>query len=110
MTVTAKDSGSQTATLTTEHTLSTITDAGTYIVSVDVANMALGDETYIKIYGKARSSDTERLVYSFPLANVPVYGLFTSLPYSTPHYMKITLTQEIGTGRAYPWAAYQLDG
>ena len=61
MTVSVKTSNSQTATITTEHDLATVTDPGVYVLVVDIAAMVAGDVTELRIYGKARSSDTERL-------------------------------------------------
>ena len=40
---TSKSSGTQAATIDTEHTLATITDAGTYVLFVDTNAMVLAD-------------------------------------------------------------------
>lgn len=110
MAASVNTSGSQTATINTEHTLATITAAGTYQLVVDLAAMTGGatpDTTKIYVYGKARSSDAERLeeVYSF----VAQQGkpLWRSPPVWSPHSIRFTLQQTTGTGRAYPWAVYQ---
>ena len=108
MTASVKTSGSQTATVTTEHTLATVTDAGTYQLAVDVANLAGGDSVTLKIYGKARSSDTEREVYSATFAQPQTNNLKISIPVVSPHHLKATLKQTTGTGRAFPWAIYEL--
>jgi len=42
-------SGTQAATISTEHTLSTLTGAKVYTLFVDCANMADGDETEIRV-------------------------------------------------------------
>lgn len=106
--VSENTSGSQTATLTTEHTLATISTAGTFIVNIDAANLVDGEELAIRIYGKARTSDTERKVYEHNIANTQPAPLITSLPYATPHHMKVTIEQNGGTGRAFPWSIYEL--
>lgn len=103
-----KDSGSQTATVPTEHTLATVTDAGTYQLVVDTANMVNGDELDLKIYGKARTGDTERLLYRSSFAHVQTENLKASLAVVSPHHMKVTLNQIAGTSRAFPWAVYEL--
>jgi len=105
---TVKTSGSQTATLTTEHTLATVTDAGTYTVNIDTANLVDGEELALRIYGKARSSDTERKIYEHNIANTQATPLLKSLPIDSPHHMKVTIEQNGGTGRAFPWAIYEL--
>lgn len=109
MTANVNTSGSQTATLDTEHTLATITTAGTFCLAVDLANMVGGsspDITRVKLYGKARSSDTERLIKTWSFWGVQSEVLWISPAFMSPHHMKWTLEQTDGTGRAYPWAVY----
>ena len=106
MTVAVIDSGSQTATISTEHTLSTQTGAGVFVLAVDIAALASGDQLELRIYGKARSSDTERLLYVRSFAFPVVELLVESIPVVSPHDWKATLKQTAGTGRAYPWAVY----
>ena len=110
MALTSSTSGSQTATLDTEHTLATITTAGTYVLTVDTAALVNGETLTLKIKTKIRSGDTSRLVYEgvfkhgqgapnkvSPAIPVIVDGVFT-------------LTQSGGTGRAFPWNILRLDG
>lgn len=110
MAVAVKTSGSQTATVTTEHTLATVTDAGVYQLAVDVNNMAGGatpDILELRVYGKARTGDTERLIDLHTLVGAQTSKpLFQGKPYISPHHMKVTLKQTQGTGRAFPWAIY----
>ncbi|MDH5452679.1 MAG: hypothetical protein OEX14_04925, partial [Paracoccaceae bacterium] len=63
MAASVNTSGSQTATLTTEHTLATVSTAGTFQLAVDAANLVNGETVTLRIYGKARSTDTERLMW-----------------------------------------------
>ena len=106
MTVTVKTSGSQTSVITTEHTLATVTDAGVYQVSVDTANMVGGDELEIRIYGKCRSGDTERVAYLISASQLQGSPLKLSPVVISPHHMKVTLKQTAGSPRAFPWAVY----
>lgn len=111
MTAAVASSGSQTATVTTEHTLATETTAGTYLLAVDASAMVGGttpDILELRIYGKARSSDTERLLYSAVFVGVQATPLLLSPPVPSPHHCKVTLKQTQGTGRAFPWATYKL--
>lgn len=110
MAAAVKTSGSQTATITTEHTLATVTDAGTYELNVDVSAMVGGttpDIVVIREYGKARSSDTERLIKAYTLVGAQTETLIKTVPRISPHHFKVTLTQTQGTGRAFPWAVYE---
>lgn len=105
---TVNTSGSQTATLTTEHTLATVTDAGTFCLVVDAANLVSTETLTLRMYGKARSSDTERLIYEANFFGVQSTPLLISPPAPSPHHLKVTLEQNNGTGRAFPWAVYAL--
>jgi hypothetical protein len=104
-------SGSQTATVTTEHTLATVTSAKVLQLAVDVANLAGGttpDIVELRIYGKARSGDTEREMFKQVLVGAQAQTLVVSPPVPSPHHWKATLKQTQGTGRAFPWAAYEV--
>lgn len=104
-----KDSGSQTATVTTEHTLSTVTDPGTYVLAVDIDALAAGESVELRVYGKARTGDTERLLHRGTYGPTkPSTPLVMSVPIVSPHYFKATLKQITGSSRAYPWAVYEV--
>lgn len=106
---TVKTSGSQTATVTTEHTLATVTDAGTFLVCVDLADMSAGDVVSVKVYGKARSTDTERLLHSGTYGpGIAATPLVQSIPIVSPHHLKVTLTQSAGVSADFPWAVYEV--
>ena len=103
-----KTSGDQTAILGTEHTLATVTDAGTYQLIVDAVLLANGETLTLRIYGKAHSDETERLMWEANFSHALTIDLLASVPIVSPHHMKVTLEQNGGTGRAYPWAVYEL--
>ena len=110
MALSVNTSGSQTATVTTEHTLATVTDANVFVLTVDVSAMTNGapaDRVTIREYGKARSSDTERLLKSYFIMGAQAETLFQTVPRVSPHHVRYTLTQDTGTSRAFPWAIYQ---
>lgn len=103
-------SGSQTAVISTEHVLATITAAGTYQLVIDLSSMVGGttpDELRIAIYGKARSSDAERIEEVYHFIGSQAKPLWRSPPVWSPHHFKASITQTAGTGRAFPWAVYQ---
>lgn len=105
-----KTSGSQTCTISTEHTLATITDAGIYQLHLDLANLADGttpDILTVKLYTKCRSSDTERLSEAWEFIGAQGKPNWRSNPELSPHHVKFTITQSQGTGRAIPWAVYE---
>ena len=53
MAVTIEASGTQTATIDTEHTLATETDAKVYVLLVDTKNMVNGDELELRDWWSA---------------------------------------------------------
>ena len=109
MAVTVEGSGTQTATVTTEHTLDTITTAGVYVFNVDTAAMATGDVLELRIKKPVLSAGTTRVEFF-----VVFYGaqpaddvLKTSVPFvvdATAGSCTVTLKQTFGTGRNYPWS------
>lgn len=108
MTVLVNTSGSQTATISTEHTLATVSSAAVLALAVDLSAMAAGDVVELRIYGKARTGDTERLLHRGSYGPIPPpVPLVMSVPIVSPHHFKATLKQTAGTGRAFPWAIYQ---
>jgi hypothetical protein len=110
VTVSVKDSGSQSCSISTEHDLATITDANCYQLYLDLNAMQGGaspDEIEVRVYGKARSSDTERLIDYHPVHSTQFRTLWVGKPYASPHYIRFTIKQTLGTGRTVPWAVYQ---
>lgn len=106
MAVSIKDSGSQTAVISTEHTLATITDAGVYQLYVDTSNMQSGDDLVLRVYGKNTSGDAEVLIYQGLFSDEQETPLLVSPIVISPHYFKVTLEQTGGTGRDFNWSIY----
>lgn len=102
MTVASVATGSLTTTAS-EQDLSTQSTANVWVLAIDTANMVGGDEILLRIYGKARTSDTERLIYIARYAHVQSDPLKLSPPVATPHHYRATLQRVSGTDRAYPW-------
>ena len=95
--------GSQTAVISTEHTLDTITAAGSYVLMVDTSAMALGDKLTLKAKTKVRSGGTTRVAYSATYAQPQGEPVKLSIPIASPNEIVFTLQQTAGTGRAFPW-------
>lgn len=110
MAVSILASGSQTAVINTEHILNTAatTSAGIYVCKVDLGAMVAGDIVELRMYGKVRSTDTERLMWG-PASYGPIVPgvLIVVAPADVAAAsVKWTLKQVAGTGRAFPWAIY----
>lgn len=115
MPVSISASGSQTATLNTDHTLVTQTaptGGAIYQLRVDTNALANGERVILTLQTKTRTTDTTRTVYraefndiqSDPIKDSPAVAVV-----ATSDLVAI-LRQEGGTGRAFPWALYRLDG
>jgi hypothetical protein len=110
-TPTSNSSGSQTCTISTEHTLATIAAAGVYVCKLDVSALADGatpDILEVRTYSKARSGDTERLEKVFTLVGAQGEPSVATLPVVTDNHWKVTIKQTQGTGRAILWNALAL--
>lgn len=104
-------SGSQSATLDTEHTLATITDAGIYVLRVDTDNMVAGDRVVLRAKTEGRSSEsTAKLVYEYSFSGEQTEIIKDSPPIAVPASGQVvfTLEQTDGTGRAFPWSVLDL--
>jgi len=105
---TSESDGSQTATVTTEHTLDTITTSGVFVLYVDTVNMAIGDYLTLRAKVKVRSVGTTRLAYTAKYAGVQGDLVKISIPVASTNEVVFTLEQTAGTGRAYPWEIMSL--
>ena len=97
------DSGSQTATVNTEHTLGTPTTIATYVLSVDTVNLVLGDTVEIRAYDMVDATNyREAFKFTYEHAQARNGKVFPPIAVTTQ--AKFTLKQTAGTGRAFPWS------
>lgn len=108
MTLTVTASGTQAATVTTEHTLTTLSAGKTYTLHVDANAMLHGagtaDELELRIKANVLSGGTERVVYMATFVGAQDIPIKISLPVPVPQTATVTLKQTAGTGRSFPWA------
>lgn len=117
MAISVKSSGSQTATLDTLHTLLSTTDAGVYVLSVDInalqINSGVGEVIELTILKKVRTGDTVRQIFfATYVAGLISDPIVQSIPVSAPFGADFKLKQPTtagATGRAFPWSVEQLD-
>jgi hypothetical protein len=98
--------GTQSATLDTDHTLTTRTTAGVYVFGVDTSAMVAGDVTEITVYVKLRSASTSKLVYRETFKGPTAEAIQYSVAIPVPFEAVLKLMQTDGTGRSYEWTAY----
>lgn len=109
MAVAADSSGTQSATVTTEHTLDDVATAGVFTLHVDTVNMVAGDILELRIYQMVLTSGTRRVAYlgTFYGAQATDDLIKLSVPVSNEltdsGSLRFTLKQTFGTSRNFPW-------
>lgn len=103
MALVAAANGTQTATINTEHALTTQTTVGVYVLRVDCGAMIAGDTTVIRLKTKTLTGGTSRTEQEITLTGVQAKPTWVSDPVPVDVEVACTLTQTAGTGRAYPW-------
>lgn len=105
-------SGTQSATVTTEHTLATDTSNKTFVLVVDAAALTVAsgvaDVLELRIYTIALSAGTERLAYIAIYQGTQSDPIKYSVPVPADISIKVTLKQAAGTSRSFPWKLLSL--
>lgn len=103
MTWVLDSSGTQTATIGTEHSLSTSTTNATFAFEVDMTALATSEVVELRVKGITLTGGATGLMwkgtYSAPLICVRVQ----SPPVPSDISITVTLKQVAGTGRSFPW-------
>lgn len=109
MAVTAFASGTQTCTVTTEHTLSDVNEAGVFTFVADFVNAAAGDVFEIRIYQMVLTGGTRRvLLFDAVYGAQPTHDqIRATVPVSNEltdsGALRFSIKQTFGTGRNVPW-------
>jgi hypothetical protein len=99
-----QSTGTQSATVNTEHTLASPTTAGTYVLEVDTVNLVLGDLLELRVYNKIDGTNY-RQTWKGTYQHVQTNNNKASPPLAVASAgAKFTLKQTAGTGRSFPWA------
>lgn len=111
MTVSAKSSGTQTTSGTTEHTLATITDAGVYELNLDISALAGGatpDILEVREKRKTLSGGTQREEWCESLVGGACPAMVTFRAKLTVIEVVYTIKMTQGSNRAIPWSINQV--
>jgi hypothetical protein len=110
MTISAHASGTQTATVGTEHFLTSPNVEGKFTGIVDVSNMVDGDALELRAYqmvlsgGTARVIDVVYLYGAQPTDQLIVeWGVDIKNELTDANAVRYSLKQTAGTGRSFPW-------
>lgn len=106
MAVSEANGNTQACSIGTEHTLDTITTAGTYQLGLDLSNLVAGDILEVRVYTKVRAGATSRVafqaVYPGPRSADDMNAYTPPLMIHTE--VKYTIKQTAGTGRNVVWS------
>lgn len=102
-------SGTQSATITTEHSLLSTTVAGTFVFAVNTVNMAAGDLLELVVKTKVLSGDTIAVAHKMTFTNAQEEPVKVFVPVASDLGADFTLKQVAGTGRSYPWKVLVTD-
>ena len=105
---TSEASGAQAATVTTEHTLATISTDGTFVLYVDTSAMVLIDELELRVKVKVKSDGTTREFLIATYAHVQGQPVKASIPVASINECVFTLKQTAGTSRTFNWEIIKL--
>lgn len=107
---TLESSGTQAATITTEHTLVSLTSNKTFVLVVDLVNMASGDTLALRIKTKVLTGGTLQVSYYQKYVDAQATDdiVAISIPIPSDIQADFTLEQTAGTGRNYPWKVLSL--
>lgn len=109
MAVTAFASGTQAASIGTEHFLANVNEAGVYTFHVDTVNIAAGDALELRVYQMILTGGTARVAYFVMYSGAQSTDdlIKISVPISNEltdaQSLRFSLKQTYGTGRNYPW-------
>ena len=103
MAIVAAASGTQVATVNTEHSLTQQTGVGIYVLTVNLAEMAAGDTVVLKLKTKTLSGSTSQLAYAYTYSDAQTELNVYSVPVPVDVEIICTLTQTAGSSRSFPW-------
>lgn len=100
-------SGSQTATINTEHILDSPATIGTYVYSIDTVNLVNGDLVELRVYDMVDGTNY-RQIWKATYQHAQINNGKVSPPLAVTTQAKFTLKQTAGTGRAFPWSVRRI--
>jgi hypothetical protein len=101
---TVDSSGTQTATIGTEHTLAAgSTTNATYVFHVRLNNLTYGDNVELRVYTMTLAAGSLELIWKSTHTHVPICTVVQSPPVPSDQSIKVSLKQTAGTGRSFDW-------
>jgi hypothetical protein len=105
MTWTVSSSGTQTATINTEHNLvAADTNNASFVLKVDCTNLVNGDVLELRLYTMVLSTGALNLAWKGSYSNAQAIIVKQSPFVPSDQSIKATLKQIAGTGRSFDWS------
>lgn len=101
-------SGTQSATLTTEHVLTTQTGNKFYTAYVDLTNMQSGDTVEIRVSVIVKTAGNHILYWMGSYSGAQSNPLVYIAPLPSDISWKLTIKQVSGTSRDYDWRVFEI--
>jgi hypothetical protein len=95
--------GTQTAVVSTEHTLVTEVTGKWRVLVVSLANLVAGDTVVLRAKAPVISGGPDLLIKEYPFTGVQAEPNVQSFGFDMPYGGTFTLTQTAGTARTYAW-------
>ena len=108
MAVAVESSGTQTATIGTEHSLAAPTSAGVRQLVVDLVNLVNGETVELRVKRPALSGGAIGTWQTAVYTHAQPEPIVISVPMPSAVGGTFTLKQTVGTGRNFPWAVETL--
>jgi len=108
MALTVTNSGTLTSSGSEQTLGASRTDGKTYVLQVDLNNMAAGDAVEIRVKAKVLTGSTERTLYRANYAGAQPYAVVQTPPIAAPYSVTFTLKTLVGTNRDYDYALMSL--
>lgn len=109
MAIAVVGSGTQTAVVSTEHTLDTEIAAKTYVLTVNLSNMAAGDRVELRLKKKVLTGGASAVQYLATFTGDQVEEVVDSIPVLSHFELVATLKQTAGTARTFEWSLTTID-
>ena len=85
------------------------TDGRTYVLFLDLSNMAAGDVVELYVYVKVLTGSTARVLWKQYWANAQGQPVYMSPPIPAAYSVEFKLKQPTGTARNVDWAFFSID-
>lgn len=104
MTVSNEANGTASVTLNTPETLTTVTTAGVYVLTIDLGNMVSGDTLTVDADVKTLTGSTAATAMTTTFTDAQAPAVQQSIAVLVEHSCAFVIEQTAGTARSFDWS------